>query len=79
MKNIELYNNTFIKVFDVDENKLNEKFTEKNIEFWDSLRQLAITNALEEKFDIMFDPEDIMEFNSYEKGKEILKKYKIIL
>ena len=34
---------------------------------------------LEESFDVMFDPEDIMEFTSYGKGREILKKYDVEL
>ena len=33
----------------------------------------------EESLDIMFDPEDIMEFTSYGKGREILKKYDVEL
>jgi acyl carrier protein len=32
---------------------------------------------LEESFDIMLDPEDIMEFTSYGKGREILKRYNV--
>ena len=40
---------------------------------WDSVHQLNIIALLEESLDIMFDPEDIMEFTSYGKGREILK------
>ena len=38
-----------------------------------------IIALLEESFDVMFDPEDIMEFTSYGKGREILKKYDVEL
>ena len=31
----------------------------------------------EDSFDIMFDTDDIIDFSSYEKGKELLKKYDI--
>ena len=34
---------------------------------------------IEESFDVMFDPEDIMEFTSYGRGREILKKYDVEL
>ena len=34
---------------------------------------------LEEAFDIMFDPEDIMDMTSYAKGKELLAKYDVTL
>ena len=44
---------------------------------WDSVHQLNIIASLEDAFDIMFDPEDIMEFTSFKVGKEILRKYGI--
>ena len=49
------------------------------MESWDSVHQLNIIALLEEFFDVMFDPEDIMEFTSYGKGREILKKYEVEL
>lgn len=47
------------------------------MESWDSVHQLNIIALLEESFDVMFDPEDIMEFTSYGKGREILKNTKL--
>lgn len=47
------------------------------MEEWDSVHQLNITALLEELFDILFDPEDIMALTSYDKGIEILKKYQV--
>ena len=47
------------------------------VEEWDSVHQLNITALLEELFDILFDPEDIMALTSYDKGIEILKKYQV--
>jgi acyl carrier protein len=35
---------------------------------------MTLIAALEDAFDIMMDTEDIIDFNSYEKGKEILSK-----
>ena len=32
---------------------------------------------IEDAFDIMFETEDIIDFNSYDKGKELLAKYGI--
>ena len=37
----------------------------------------AIVAALEEAFDITFETDDIIDFSSYKKGKEILSKYGI--
>ena len=58
---------------------LNDSFSKDSVESWDSVHQLNIIALLEEFFDVMFDPEDIMEFTSYGKGREILKKYEVEL
>jgi acyl carrier protein len=48
-----------------------------SIHQWDSITHLNLVTNIEEEFDVMFETEDILEFKSYEKGKEILKKYDI--
>lgn len=79
MTNIEKYNQAFVEVFGVNESVLNDSFAKDNVDGWDSVHQLNIIALLEESFDIMFDPEDIMEFTSYGKGRELLKKYEVEL
>ncbi len=79
MANIEKYNAAFIEVFGVTEEVLNESFSKENTEEWDSVHQLNIISILEESFDIMFEPEEIMELISYSKGIEILGRYGIDL
>ncbi len=69
------YNNAFMEVFGVSECVLNDDFSKDNVKEWDSVHQLNIVALLEETFDVMFEPEDIMGFTSYRAGKEILKKY----
>ena len=46
---------------------------------WDSVRQLFLTSSLEDTFDIMLDPEDIIGCSSYDAAKSILSKYEIEL
>lgn len=79
MTNIEKYNQAFVEVFGVNESALNDSFAKDSVDGWDSVHQLNIIALLEESFDIMFDPEDIMEFTSYEKGKKVLGKYEVSL
>ena len=55
--------------------KVRDDFSKDNVKEWDSVHQLNIVALLEEAFDIMFEPEDIMGFTSYKAGKEILGKY----
>lgn len=79
MTNIDKYNQAFVEVFGVNESVLNDSFAKDSVDGWDSVHQLNIIALLEESFDIMFDPEDIMEFTSYGKGRELLKKYEVEL
>ena len=71
------YRDVFKEVFGVQENILNDTFSKNSVKDWDSVHQLNIIASLEVAFDIMFDPEDIMEFTSFKVGKEILRKYGI--
>lgn len=79
MTNIEKLNKVFCEVFSADEAALNENFNNCNVEGWDSVRQLSLTTAVEDEFDIMFDAEDILEFTSYDNAKKVLAKYEIEL
>lgn len=79
MSNIEKYNNAFVEVFGIEESALDANFNKDSVDGWDSVHQLNIIALLEESFDIMFDPEDIMELTSYEKGKELIAKYEVEL
>ena len=79
MENIEKYNNAFVQVFGAKVEILNDSYGKDTVEEWDSVHQLSLVAQLEEAFDIMFDPEDIMELTSYANGKEILAKYDVAL
>ena len=75
MNNQEAYKKVFMDVFGVAEAALDENFTTDNEEKWDSVRQMTLVTALEDKFDIMIDIDDIYELTSYAKGMEIVSKY----
>ena len=77
MENIEKYNNAFVEVFGAKAEYLNDNYCKETVEEWDSVHQLSLISELEEAFDIMFDPEDIMDMTSYAKGKELLAKYEV--
>lgn len=77
MENLEKYNNAFVEVFGAKVEELNDDYSKDNVGEWDSVHQLTLISIFEETFDIMFDPEDIMEMTSYAKGKELLEKYNI--
>lgn len=79
MTNIEKLNNIFCEVFSVEPAALGEGFKKENVDGWDSVRQLSLTSSIEDEFDIMLDPEDILACVSYDAAKEIVVKYEIEL
>ena len=74
MTNLEKYNAIFTEVFGVTAEQLGDNFNKETVSEWDSVHQLNIISLLEETFDLMLDPEDIMACTSYKAGKEILAK-----
>ncbi len=79
MTNLEKYNKTFKENLEIDDTALNEKLIYQSVPNWDSVGHMGLISALEEAFDIMMETDDIIEFNSYLKGKEILKKYDVVI
>lgn len=79
MENLEKYNNAFVEVFGAKAEELNDDYSKDTVGEWDSVHQLTLISIFEEAFDIMFDPEDIMEMTSYAKGKELLAKYDVAI
>lgn len=73
MTNLEKYNQAFMETFEITEDKLTG-LKYQDIEAWDSVGHMSLIAKLEELFDIMMDTDDIIDFNSYEKGKELLAK-----
>ena len=78
MNNLDHYNMAFMDTLNVEEDALSG-LSFQDVPSWDSVGHMQLVAALEDKFDIMMDPDDIIDLSSYEKGKEILKKYDIEL
>lgn len=78
MTNLEKYNEAFITSIQVTEPQL-FLLKYQSVDGWDSVGHMSLIAALEEAFDIMIDTDDIIDFSSYEKGKEIIKKYDVVI
>lgn len=76
MNNLEKYNTAFTETFGIDGGDL-ANLQYQGIEAWDSVGHMQLIAVLEDAFDIMFDTDDIIDLSSYEKGKDILKKYEV--
>jgi acyl carrier protein len=76
MTNLEKYINAFVETFEIEADKtVTLKY--QSIPTWDSVGHMNLIASLEEAFDIMMDTEDIIDFDSFEKGKVILAKYDV--
>lgn len=71
MNNDEKYLKVFIETLGITENDV-ENLQYNSIPNWDSVGHMGLIAALEDAFDIMMDTDDIIDFSSYERGKEIL-------
>ena len=76
--NLEKYDKIFIETFSIQKKVLKDLEYNK-IEQWDSIGHMTLISDLENEFKITLENDDIIDFNSYKKGKEILKKYNIII
>ena len=77
MSNIEKYKKAFIDSLSLSKNIELEKLEYQSITEWDSIGHMTLMSELENIFDISIDTDDIVDFSSFKKGKQILSKYKI--
>ena len=77
--NNEKYNQAFKAAFDIDEEIIGTDLKYESIQEWDSIGHMALIAELEDAFGISMEMDDIIDFSSYEKGKELLKNYEITI
>ena len=63
----------------MDGNQFNENIKYNEIPEWDSIGHMTLMSGLEEGFSITMEKDDIVDFSSFKKGIDILKKYKVVL
>ena len=74
MSNLETYNQIFQQLFNKKEEELPE-LKYRGFALWDSIGHMDLISELEEAFDLSIASGDVLNFTSYEKGKEILRGY----
>lgn len=78
MENLNKYTEAFTSTFDISPEQTSG-LQYQSIDAWDSVGHMGLIAAIEDAFDIMMEPDDIIDLSSFEKGQEILKKYDIEL
>lgn len=79
MRNLEKYNKAFMDSLEIEEEEIGDSLLYQSVASWDSVGHMSLMTALEESFEIMFEIDDIVNFSSYNIGKDIISKYGIIL
>lgn len=77
MTNLEKYKNAFVEGLEISIDVVKDGLEYQGIPQWDSVGHMGLIASLEEAFDIMMDTDDIIDFSSFVKGIEILKKYNV--
>ena len=77
MASVQNYSEIFKTALNINADKFTENLKYNEIEEWDSIGHMTLVAALEEEFKISLETDDIVDFSSFKKGIEILKKYSI--
>jgi acyl carrier protein len=77
MNNIDKYKKTFMESLSIEKSAFSEDLKYNEIPEWDSIGHMTLMSGLEETFNITLETDDIIDFSSFNKGIEILKKYKV--
>ena len=76
MTNEEKYTGAFTNALSIEAGETQELIYGQSAA-WDSVGHMRLIANLEDAFDIMLDMDDIIDFSSFAKGKEILRKYDV--
>lgn len=78
MSNIEKLKEAFVEGLEISMEEV-ETATMESVDKWDSIGQMSLVAIIEDAFGIEFEPDEVMQFTSFEAGKEILKNHNIEL
>lgn len=68
----------FANALDIPLAQVSDDLKYNSIPKWDSISHMSLVVALEDKFQVMLDTDDIIDMSSVGKAKEILAKYDVV-
>lgn len=77
MNSRERYDKVFIDCFSIDKSQLNNDLVYNSVQEWDSVGHMTMIAGIEDAFNIEMETDDVIDFSSYNKGLELLRKYNI--
>tara|TARA_B100001248_G_C27254227_1_gene395278 strand:+ start:179 stop:427 length:249 start_codon:yes stop_codon:yes gene_type:complete len=76
---VEKYQNAFLEAFELSDKSNLRDLKYQSIDEWDSIGHMALIAELESAYGITIKTEDLIEFESYIQGVDILARYGIIV
>jgi hypothetical protein len=76
-ENLAKYKKAFMESLEISDEKALDDLKYNDIDEWDSIGHMGLISAIEDVFEISIETNDVIDFSSFSKGKEILKKYKV--
>ena len=76
---VEKYQNAFLEAFELSDKSNLRDLKYQSIDEWDSIGHMALIAELESAYGITIKTEDLIEFESYTQGVDILARYGIIV
>ena len=73
------YKEIFKSSLNIQDEQVTDQLKYNDIEEWDSIGHMSLVSAIEDKFKISLETDDIIDFSSYKEGIKLLKKYNIEL
>ena len=73
----ENYDKAFYEAFDLEQGTDLTQLKYQSIDEWDSIGHMTLMSELEDNFNITISTEDLIQFESYSQGTEILERYSI--
>ena len=74
-ENLAKYNSSFVEAFELEDSNNLKDLKYQSIDEWDSIGHMALMAELESNFNITIETEDLIEFESYIQGVDILARY----
>ena len=78
-ENLSKYQDAFIEAFELEDKNQLSDLKYQSIDEWDSIGHMALMAELESAFNITIKTEDLIVFESYKQGVDILSRYDIIV
>ena len=69
---VEVIKEILADVLELSKEQINETITMENVDTWDSLRHMEIMLAIEGKFGIQFEPDELVDMTTYSDIKTLV-------